>query len=711
MKSIFKKMGFMGMMSLVGYVQPIYGGLKEDTDSIVKNMKIREVVVEGKRVLQYPDKDVWIITKEMRKNAFNTKEMIGNIPGMYYDRFTGELSYNGQTKIKILMDGKDKPASYVENLVHLRFKQVEITPNPQGLYRDYDVLINVITKENYEGIEGLTNVSGKLSPSQEDPKSQVAPNFTLTYTRNKVNLAVHYDYEYSLQQQDWMEIRRVYPDYHLQTFKGKNPVEANRFIGHGTWIDGDYDINKNHSVSFRYTYSNRNPRTLNDFMVEKQYKNPDMESTFRREQTWTRNPNEEHVGTLYYRGQVKDWKLYGDFTYNYYVSDNDYRFDEEQGEQIYTAFHNQKHYTRLALDVTRTIKQKTTFNMGYSNTYKKYKSNDGVSLSSSDEYRNRFYTSLYHTFNERLNGGVSGNVEYIQNKFNGGKEKQWVWSLNANMRYRFKKSGYSMNWGYNCQTNYPNQFQTNPIGYRTGYDVWIVGNPALKPDMSHRVNFNIFLWKFSVWGGFNYAGNSITSLITQNEYDGIVQSYYNIKRMNPYCGVRFNNQNEIKEGMILSYGCNVNYNYSRYKFEEADVDAKGGNWFGSFNLGLHMETAKGYRGFTLGYNDNGYGKAISPQGYIEDRMKSFNFKILANFFSDRFQMSLYYRYPLQDGKYNMYYSENVTPYYQTYFSFDQSERLKHEVSLTVSWRFAYGRQVKKKHNSQTVEAENNNLLR
>ena len=701
----------MGMMSLVGYVQPIYGGLKEDTDSIAKNMKIREVVVEGKRVIQYPDKDVWIITKEMRKNAFNTKEMIGNIPGMYYDRFTGELSYNGQTKIKILMDGKDKPAGYVENLAHLRFKQVEITPNPQGLYRDYDVLINVITKENYEGIEGLTNVSGKLSPSQEDPKSQVAPNFTLTYTRNKVNLAVHYDYEYSLQQQDWMEIRRVYPDYHLQTFKGKNPVEANRFIGHGTWIDGDYDINKNHSVSFRYTYSNRNPRTLNDFMVEKQYKNPDMESTFRREQTWTRNPNEEHVGTLYYRGQVKDWKLYGDFTYNYYVSDNDYRFDEEQGEQIYTAFHNQKHYTRLALDVTRTIKQKTTFNMGYSNTYKKYKSSDGVSLSSSDEYRNRFYASLYHTFNERLNGGVSGNVEYIQNKFNVGEEKQWVWSLNANMRYRFENPGNYINWGYNCRTNYPNQGQTNPIGYRTGYGVWVVGNPYLKPDMTHLLNLNMRFWLISFWGGLNYAGNQIANVVVDTEQDGIVQTYKNLKYMNPYCGVAFNKIKRIGENATLGGGFSVNYAFARFQSDGINMDVHDGKWSGNVRLGLTWIHNCGVAGFFMNYQDNGYGYNVFPQGRSKNGLKSLNFRVESTFMSSRLRITMNYFLPMKWKGYNMSFSEQITPYYETYINNDQYALLKNQVNLTVSWRFAYGHQVKKKKNSQITELENNNLLK
>ena len=160
------------------------------SDSIAASATIKEVVIEGKRVIQYPDKDVWIITKDMRKNAFDTREMLGNIPGMYYDRFTQQLSYHGQKNIKILMDGKEKPGGYIENLAHLRFKHVEITPNPQGLYRDYDVLINLVTKDNYEGIEGMVNASGNYKPEQDDPISTVAPEMTFSYTRSKkINLA------------------------------------------------------------------------------------------------------------------------------------------------------------------------------------------------------------------------------------------------------------------------------------------------------------------------------------------------------------------------------------------------------------------------------------------------------------------------------------------------------------------------------------------
>lgn len=679
-----------------------------NAESVAVSVNIREVIIDGKRVIQYPDKDVWIITKEMRKNAFDTKAMLGNIPGMYYNRHTEELSYNGQSNIKILMDGKEKPEGYVENLAHMRFKQVEITPNPQGLYRDYDILINLISKESYEGIEGLTEFYGNANPSQENVISRIAPNTTVTYVRNKVNLAVHYDYAYNHSQEKDLEIKRVYPDYSLQTFRNSGPVQSSRSTIHRVWFDGDYDINKNHSVSFRYTYANRNPRAWSDFMVEKKYTAPETDDTYRQELTKVKNPNEEHIATLYYRGQAKEWKLYGDFNYNYFVSDNDYRFDEENGKHLYTAFHNQKHYTRLALDATRTIQKKTTVNMGYINTYKQYKSEDGADASSSHEYRNQLYASIYRTFSERFNGGVSGNVELIRNEYSENKETQWLWAVSANMKYRFRKPGHTINLGYNARTTYPNQGQTNPIGYRTGYDVWVVGNPGLKSNLQHMLKVNMSLGRISMWGGLNYSGNSITNLVTRSETEGLIRTYYNIKYLNPYAGVRFNYNKPI-DNVILLFNCDVSYSYLRYRLKSEGINTGKGKLSGSADVSLLLQKVKGSPYFSISYNDNGHGHTVSPQGKNKDELKSLNFLALSSFCGGRLFASIKYHLPLKINGSNWLYSEQVTPYYGVYTQSNQFE-LKHQIELTLRWRFAYGHQTKKKRNQQSSEIENNSLL-
>lgn len=681
------------------------------SDSIAASATIKEVIIEGKRVIQYPDKDVWIITKEMRKNAFNTKAMLGNIPGMYYNYHSGELSYNGQKNIKILMDGKEKPEGYIEDLAHLRFKHVEITPNPQGLYRDYDVLINLITKDNYEGIEGLINTSGSYKPSQEDPMSTIAPNFTFSYTRNKkLNLAIHYDYLYSLQQTESMNIERFYPDYTLKTFKNSGPVETSKSTVHNTWVDADYDFNQNHSISFRYTYANRNPRVKNDFMVEKTFTDENKENTLRRELTTVQDPNKEHIATLYYRGRAKEWKLYGDFNYNYYTSDNDYRFEEEDGQQLYTALHNQKHYTRLALDATRTIKEKTTVNVGYINVFRQYKSQNDITSSSSYEYRNQIYASVSRIFNSQLNGNLHGNAELLRSEYSDNHENQWLWSLGGNLRYRFNKSNYFINCGYNIRTTYPNQGQLNPIGYQSGYDVWIVGNPNLKANLLHMVKFDVYLGKFSILGGMNYSGNYISNLVTQDETTGIVQSYYNLKYFNPYGGVRFLHNKILFDNRIaFTLNCELNCNFIHYRLKGKNVNSHNTTVSGKANLGMIWIRSKYSPIFSIQYNDDGYGYRVLPQGHSKNHLKSLSFIGIANFFNGKLQTSIQYYQPLKIGDSNWRYSEQETPYYSVKIRSDQYE-LRHRLEMKLIWRFATGHQIRKKGNKHITEFENNSLL-
>ena len=44
-------------------------------DSVWKEKKLKEVIVKGSNVTHYPDKDVWKITDEMRKNTFDSYDI------------------------------------------------------------------------------------------------------------------------------------------------------------------------------------------------------------------------------------------------------------------------------------------------------------------------------------------------------------------------------------------------------------------------------------------------------------------------------------------------------------------------------------------------------------------------------------------------------------------------------------------------------------
>ena len=122
------------------------------TDSTVqKAMRLNTVTVTASNIVHYADRDVVLITREMRKQAANTAQLLGTLPGIDCDYSDNSLSYYGSKNIIILVDSLRKPADYIKELHHLRFDRVEIIPNPDGEYSHYDLLINLHTKEDYEG--------------------------------------------------------------------------------------------------------------------------------------------------------------------------------------------------------------------------------------------------------------------------------------------------------------------------------------------------------------------------------------------------------------------------------------------------------------------------------------------------------------------------------------------------------------------------------
>lgn len=686
------------------------------TDSIYKSMDMQEVVIEGKTVLRYPDKDVWIVTKELRKRAFNVNEMLGNIPGMYYDRFEKSLEYNGLKNIKILMDGKEKMDGYVGSLAHLRFKQVEITMNPQGHYQDYDVLVNLITIENYEGVEGLLNGNLTLAPKQEDIFRNVGPNGTLTYTRNKFNIAGYYGYNHAWSETK-TEIQRHYPDYRLETIDEGKPQQSALSNNHSAWLDMDYDINKKHSVSARYSISHSSSKEFIDYLVHKEYDDPAVDETWRREWTKPENMGDNHAVTAYYRGDFSEWKLYGDFTYNHLKSNNRSYFDEEDGQLLDNRLHNTKDYTRLTLDASRTIKQKNRVNFGYVDVYQKYSTTNGMAYSSAKEYRDRAYASLYRSFTSNWNGSVSGNVELVRDRrMDNYAENQWLWWLSVNTGYfRYKDNRIlRFNLGYSCSVSYPNQSQLNSLGYSTGYDVWVTGNPELKTNVSHFLNLNMMYKKLSVNAGLAYSPNQISSVTYENDEATIIQTYKNVNYLRPFGSISYRDGKVICDILNINYEAKVNYTYARYRLDEAGLESKRGDFTGHALLTFSLKKwrfTNASPSLTVQYNDGGYNYfPSSVQSRSRYGMKRFVIFSSAYFCANRLMLDLYYIIPTKWGGYNKTLGETITPTYQVYSQMDTFLSNQHQIQLRIQWMFAKGRQVKKKQNRQVTEGENNRVL-
>ena len=106
----------------------------QPADSLSRTLD--EVVVEAETIKRDGNHDIITITREMRKNSFNTAQMLGKIPGMHVDYSSNTLEYFGRRNIKILMDSVEKDEDFIKKLSHIRFDKVDIIRDPTGRYSD-----------------------------------------------------------------------------------------------------------------------------------------------------------------------------------------------------------------------------------------------------------------------------------------------------------------------------------------------------------------------------------------------------------------------------------------------------------------------------------------------------------------------------------------------------------------------------------------------
>ena len=278
-------------------------------DSIYKSVDLRNVVITGKNVTHYPDKDVWLITDSLRKGTFSVNELIGKLPSFIYNPFKRQTSYQGSSNILFLLDGKEKRAKYVEELGNIRFDKVEVMSHPIGKYENYDVVVNMKTKENWRGYDiNLFNMEHAL-PSAPYGNMMIMFNGsgTYTYVMPKYDIALHYDYAYnnSHKKYDSYEKNSSYEEHYIDNDQPTTILVSNtpKF-----WIDLGYNLAKGHDISFVYSFNGNHSNNTDQKSVERNYMGE--EKTIIDEYSKTYDTSHNHILSLNYQGIVDDWKFF-----------------------------------------------------------------------------------------------------------------------------------------------------------------------------------------------------------------------------------------------------------------------------------------------------------------------------------------------------------------------------------------------------------------
>lgn len=666
------------------------------TDSVWKSEVLDSIVVKGSKVTHQLDKDVFTITDEMREKTFNTYDLIGKLPGFFYNRVTKKLSFRGKDNVCLLVDGIEKDIDYTGRLSNARFKKIEITPNPTGRFDGFDVVVNLITKAGWQGYELNVGPSVRVAPSGDKQEAH-APFGSFTFTLPKWDWAVSYDYTHEREKRNtYTELAEAGQLEYKSVGSKDGTTDINQDNSHFAWVDTDYRLSKNHVISARYAFVCQDQELKSNNLMEKHIIGQDLRSVTERN-TCNNVDKQYHAFSMYYRGQLSPkWKLYADATYSHQHDHRSFSY----AEQTYTSYSSSKNsmdMQKFTLDATNNYSPKGMVNFGISINGRNYYDRD-INNGEESKYKDRHYrpyARLHYQITKNISTGVGGLAEIIHtNPANGEKDNRLMWGGNANLRANTNDYKLSANLMYDYRIAYPSLVQLTTINQRHDSLIVSSGNPKLHASGTHLLIASVNYKKFSLSSTIIHSSNAIMPVYKTGNgfiwhtYDNAKSSYVNLHAL-------YNDRFKLGKNTLDVNGM-LTYNFSSVKYESQRQSVSGlgvrvmANWqtekWGSLMLMYSRMPSKTVSLQTVSHT------------YTNDGWVLFYSVPLLN---NRLVVDVDFFLPIKMGVDFETWSTTETPFYTQHYAYDNYNAAKYKVGITLQYRLAKGKAVNKLNNRQS----------
>lgn len=673
-------------------------------DSIYKKVDLQDVVVTGNSVVHYPDKDLILITDSLRNGTYSVKEMMNSLPGFLYNPISRSLSFQGSTSILFLIDGREKRSGYAGELSHQRFEKIEIIMDPVGKYEEYNMVINLITKDNWKGYDVNINNMEISQPSAPDNNLITLTHTDLTYSyiMPKYDIAFRYDMSHSNSHNsyDYNEKTSIYEESVIPSGTPTSIKYSNR---HNAWIDMGCQIAKGHFLSFMYDYKMTHSNNYTCKYVErKMFSGGDF---FLNEDSKSHNNNDDHTFTLNYFGRHNDWEFSSELTFEKYQAMQANRYLENGAELYNTPFDNHKDFFLGDFSATKRYGKKITLNMEYMNVYKKYRSESIVSISRSKEFRNILFGAFSYSPTSRLSFKIGGNIRNIRKSFDDFvSSNDNLVDLNCRIYYRMSRNN-NLEVTYSKRVTHPSLFHTNGNGKWINTQIYAVGNSNLESSSTkHIAIIKLYFSPVSFHLEYDHSGNSI-SPVYKKENGITIQTYDNVRSN------MFNSGLTISHGILLWGGTlnmtgSIDYELLTTKYQ--GVTKRCGYWTGNGMLTFFKNK---FPTVALMYANYAH-TVVTPQGSSIVGPDTWTLSVSHNMLNNRLIGTLSYQLPIA-WKNKVNKTVTQTPYYESTQTYNAYTYSRNTINLTLLYRFYKGKQKGRKKTNQTTESEqqpNNNEL-
>ncbi|MBR6197103.1 MAG: hypothetical protein IKQ72_05820 [Bacteroidaceae bacterium] len=647
------------------------------------------------------DKDTYIITDEIRKGAFNAGEMLGKLPNIMYSFYDTKIRVNGKENVLLLVNGMEKPESYIKDINPKRIKSVEVINNPSGRYlsEDYEAVIDLKLYEDYVGMDLAIGENLMASMDKLDTWNWLfreVPNINFTETRNNVSWNVGYDYE-----QQRISIYEgtttIYPERLSSGTVRHDDDEDNirkRDNNHRVFAGLDYDISKNHQVAAQIKYSNGDGclDMANDMWYSKQ----GVTYYDKTQYVYKDDKIDNLVGSLFYNGKLgEQFKIYSDLNYNYYNNKSHTLLSQQDLFNTEIRYLSKKNYLRYNADATYSI-GKSSIKFGYSTTWIKAEAKDmlrNIGQSETEDYRNRLFTYYSCKVSPKFSFSLGGAGEWISNESSWGKETHFSFFPDVRLMYK-EGNKLDATLQYSSGVTYPSLSQRMQT-YRTDSLSMFVANPELKPMDTHNLSARLHFFNcLTLTPSVQFSPNNHQDYFSLMN-DGYVSRSFVNSDYRLY-SVRLDFYKTLWKRLQVS--ANVTFGYDRFTYNEYNNSSR--NLTGGCTLVylLNQRTI-----FLLEYKSVNR-KILSLQGYSWGGDNYIMLAARKNFWHDKAQVMLGYMPPIRalEGKST---SGIQTPFYSLERENNQNVLLRNMLMLRVNVRMSHGKRTKKKTYESTVDDE------
>ena len=675
-----------------------------------KNM-LEDVTVTSSSRQTTIDKDIQVVTKQMRLGASDTKDLLSKVSGVSYDRYNNSIKVDNSSNIIILANGVEKNQTYIQNLDPERIDKIEIVRDPGGRYglEGYTAIVNVILKRNYVGSEFFITDQALIDIGGEYFVPQNSLDVSYNYTRNDLNIyaSVNNRIDNFLLNSDTKTMYKNDSTVYENPISGKNLDVNNNSINYT--VGTDYYINPKHIISFESNFSNF-PKSTNkvnqEFATSIEQSGIEIEKynffAGADKETTRSNSSVFYVGKLSNKDRIDASVSF--FTFNESFNNN---YIQEGGLLPYTRTENglnSYNITRMNLEYSRDYDSALSTQIGYGN-YFKNTTNDFTlnnDTSTNDEYkqsnqRHKFYAYASYIFNESLSMkiGAAGETNHIvdddqdNNYFIFQPLLDFKYSVNSNLSFKLK---------YRASSSYPSIDQTNPFVNRIDPRTISIGNPNLAPSVTHRASLraDILQGLISVEPYFEFSDNYIGQT-GKLRPDGIFEFTYD--------NIGHYQEKGIKTNFTIPFGEKLIWENS-IRFYNSSIEHDGttnniSDWTANSQLvflGLKND------GVIVVNYERAMNKQISSLGYSREENDYWLLLVQQPFFNKRLTVLLGYFLPLDIGADYIQDTYTNTSGYEQYKNVDISI-LKNLVLLKLTYRLNKG---KIKKTEKYIEEEDTN---